>query len=213
MDPRRHSALPPCPGAELRPLHHNLPKAVSSLIIQCRTGHVGLNAYLHWRKVPGYPSPLCHCGLAEDTIIHRLTHCPHMPPNPMRPYLTRGGSALLAHNHVSNTFGGDYSTVREVGRWLLTTLPLDQFSWARRQTDPRLPENHPRNVVATDLRTAMENRDRHHTSGSQPLSHTPPPSQIINLDLRPPKARSPPGPFRISVPGLPPLRPLPPFPD
>jgi hypothetical protein len=40
-----------------------------------RTGKIGLNAYLHSRKVPGIDSPNCTCGFRLQTIEHVLLDC------------------------------------------------------------------------------------------------------------------------------------------
>ena len=49
-------------------------KAESALLTQIRTGRIGLNQFLHSRRVPGYTSPECPCGTAEQTVQHML-HC------------------------------------------------------------------------------------------------------------------------------------------
>ena len=164
-------SLTPRPTAwnELRPLHLHLPKAVSAIIVQCRTGHVGLRAYLCWRHVPDYQHPLCDCGHATDTIIHRLAECPLTPPLP--PHIPRphshGGSLCLAPAHAKALLVDDHNVTREVGRWLLHVLPMQQFKWARRQVDSHLPREHPFNILATELATTTPPG---HTSRSPPPS-------------------------------------------
>ena len=46
----------------------------ASLIIQLRTGHVPLNAYLH--RISKSDQPLCqHCGRGDETVHHYLFDC------------------------------------------------------------------------------------------------------------------------------------------
>lgn len=55
-------------------LHKGLRKPLSSLIIQLRTGKVGLRAFLFQRRVPGVDDPNCDCG-EEMTVEHVLLRC------------------------------------------------------------------------------------------------------------------------------------------
>jgi len=57
------------------PIHRPLSKAQSAALIQARTGHIGLQAYLHWRRVPGVVNPNCQCGNALDNIPHWIQGC------------------------------------------------------------------------------------------------------------------------------------------
>jgi hypothetical protein len=57
-------------------LHTQLAKAESSTLIQARTGRTGLAHFLSKARVPGYESPMCNCGLDEETPQHVLLHCP-----------------------------------------------------------------------------------------------------------------------------------------
>src|SRR6266516_6337966 len=50
--------------------HKGLLKHESSVLIQLRTGKIGLNSFLHRRRVPDVPSPLCSCGSAPETPCH-----------------------------------------------------------------------------------------------------------------------------------------------
>lgn len=73
-------------------LHQGLQKAESSILTQLRTGHIGLNAYLHRRKVPGIESPACGCGWRYQDVKHILLFCPNtaydrsklLPPGAVR---------------------------------------------------------------------------------------------------------------------------------
>ena len=65
----------PIPGIKVLGFHQEATKRLSSIIIQLRTGKIGLNAYLHSRKVPGIDSPNCTCGFRLQTIEHILLDC------------------------------------------------------------------------------------------------------------------------------------------
>ena len=64
------------PDSRVLKLHQGLSKARSSIAVQLRSGKTGLAAFLHRRRVPGYPSPLCPCGQASKTPKHVMIHCP-----------------------------------------------------------------------------------------------------------------------------------------
>ena len=56
-------------------LHKNLPKAQSSLLVQARTGKIGLRQFLFRRHVPSVATPVCPCGNGDQTIEHLFTVC------------------------------------------------------------------------------------------------------------------------------------------
>lgn len=61
---------------KLRHLHEKLRKPQSTLAILLRTEHIGLEDYLHRRRVPGHPTPACPCGWHRQTPKHILLFCP-----------------------------------------------------------------------------------------------------------------------------------------
>ena len=61
-------------GSHIR-LHNDLTKAQSSALIQMRTGKISLNAFLHYKKVPGYDTPSCTCGHGLQTPEHLFVDC------------------------------------------------------------------------------------------------------------------------------------------
>jgi hypothetical protein len=58
------------------PVHSELRKAESSVLIQLRTGRIGLAYFLHKAKVLGFDTGQCRCGQGAETPRHLLLHCP-----------------------------------------------------------------------------------------------------------------------------------------
>ena len=56
-------------------LYDKSPKWVSSLMVQMRTGKIGLKKFLYERNVPGIEDTECACGEGEETVRHVLTEC------------------------------------------------------------------------------------------------------------------------------------------
>ncbi|EDN04892.1 predicted protein [Histoplasma mississippiense (nom. inval.)] len=69
-------ALTPAPSPTVLHLHHSLHKALSSTIVQMRTGKIGLRQFLYERKVPEITDTLCECGGGNQTVRHVLLACP-----------------------------------------------------------------------------------------------------------------------------------------
>ncbi len=63
------------PSRTILKLHTKLSKGLSSLLVQMRTGKIGLRKYLHNRKVPDVDNPTCQCGMAPQSVAHVLIHC------------------------------------------------------------------------------------------------------------------------------------------
>ena len=57
-------------------IHRNLTRAQSSVAIQLRSEHIGLNSYLSRRKVPGVEKPSCQCGYPSQNVKHMVLACP-----------------------------------------------------------------------------------------------------------------------------------------
>jgi hypothetical protein len=72
--PRRPEAADRPPGRNRLALHKGLRKAESALLVQMRTGHIGLGAYLAGRRVPGAEAR-CRCGGGMETVRHILIFC------------------------------------------------------------------------------------------------------------------------------------------
>jgi hypothetical protein len=63
------------PTKERLKLHDGLQKAESSLLIQMRTGKIGLRAFLFERQVPDVMTPVCACGDGRETARHVAAYC------------------------------------------------------------------------------------------------------------------------------------------
>lgn len=70
------------PKARSKPYHtvlklqSELPKGLSLLLIQMRTGKTGRRKYFHGRKVPGISTSVtCQYGQARQSVTHVLAHC------------------------------------------------------------------------------------------------------------------------------------------
>jgi hypothetical protein len=56
-------------------LHDGLRKEESALLVQMRTGKVGLRSFLFHRQVPEVITPICRCGQGEETPAHIAAYC------------------------------------------------------------------------------------------------------------------------------------------
>ena len=63
------------PTKERLKLHDELQKAESSLLVQMRTGKIGLRAFLFERRVPDVMTPVCSCGDGRETARHVAAYC------------------------------------------------------------------------------------------------------------------------------------------
>jgi hypothetical protein len=111
--------------------HQGLRKHESSLLIQIRTGKVGLRAFLFQRKVPDVNTPLCRCGTSGETPAHVVLFCPELQQErkelqrallPQTLRTTRDFAAATANPSCAGT----------VVRWLLATDRLPEYRRACR---------------------------------------------------------------------------------
>ena len=72
---RALSKIAPSPTRKVLHIHEKLPKWVSSLMVQIRTGKIGLRRFLHERNVPEVKDERCGCRRGEETVRHVLTEC------------------------------------------------------------------------------------------------------------------------------------------
>ncbi|KAF7372603.1 hypothetical protein MVEN_00123200 [Mycena venus] len=75
-------------------MYSNLSCPGCSVLTQLRTGHIGLNAYLHRFHLA--PSPLCpHCASAPESVPHFLLACPTLRAHRLR-LIARIGTARIS---------------------------------------------------------------------------------------------------------------------
>jgi hypothetical protein len=67
--------IAPTPSKEVLKLHQGLSKPLSSILVQMRTGRIGLHHYLHSRNVPDIEDNRCGCGQGPQTVAHVLLNC------------------------------------------------------------------------------------------------------------------------------------------
>lgn len=74
---REYYPYAPTPHKRYLAAHGNLKKALSLVIIQMRTGKIGLNSYLHGIKAASVPTDRCRgCERRRETLYHVLLECP-----------------------------------------------------------------------------------------------------------------------------------------
>jgi len=71
IDPGQHQTVPEGPPStkQVLKLHKDLRKAESALLVQARTGRIGLAKFLYSRKVPGIDTA------RGDCLAHGLVLC------------------------------------------------------------------------------------------------------------------------------------------
>jgi hypothetical protein len=121
------SNLVPCdtpPTSRVLGLHKQLRKAESSLLVQARTGKIGLASFLFDRKVPGLASGQCSCGNGLETPRHIALFCTREEER--RHLLRAGGAPVDYQSLVGSPQGAMLFT-----RWMICSGRLGQYSLAR----------------------------------------------------------------------------------
>jgi len=123
-------------------LHKNLTKAESSLLVQIRTGVIGLKEFLFRIGTRGVATPYCTCGTGKETVEHLVIWCPN-PPGP-RPWNTadiRSKKDLHQALHGGDK-GNDMSLARAIVGWLLRSGILPEYRLAAKlQLESGNPED------------------------------------------------------------------------
>ena len=111
--------------------HQDLTKAQSSLLVQARTGTIGLRGFLFQQGVPDHPTPYCSCGESWETVEHLVVWCP-IPPKPR----TWPRQEIRTYRDLSLVLQGRSSRnrrlLRKVLGWLMDSGRLLEYSLARR---------------------------------------------------------------------------------
>jgi hypothetical protein len=113
------------PDPKVLKLHLGLRKAESSVLIQSRTGCIGLAHFLYRVQVPGIESSLCSCTNGIETPRHVLIHC--QKERGRREELKERCGGRLDLRKLLDTPEG----AKVASRWILRSGRLPQFSLAR----------------------------------------------------------------------------------
>lgn len=111
--------------------HEGLSKAKSSLLVQIRTGAIGLRDFLFKQGVPEVPTPQCECGEGRETVEHLVMWC-------LAPPLTRTwerAEIRTRQDFYSVLQGIGPSAARLTRRilsWLMDSERLPMYSLARK---------------------------------------------------------------------------------
>lgn len=105
--------------------HRGLRKAESAILVQARTGCIGLAAFLARARVPGYDGD-CNCGTGRETVSHVITFCPR--ENGRREELVRVSPGAINITALLC----DLNRARALTRWLIQSGRISQYTVARR---------------------------------------------------------------------------------
>ena len=111
-------------GSSLK-LHSGLHKAESVVITQIRTGCIGLAAFLNKARVPDFPSPVCQCGRARETVRHVILHCNRFMA--ARHKIADPRSRVVDLKSLLSCAAG----ARRLAQWFIQLQILPQFQLAR----------------------------------------------------------------------------------
>jgi hypothetical protein len=124
-DPGGNCVVPedPPPSKQVLKLHTGLKKAESSMLVQARTGRIGLAKFLYGRKVPGIQTAQCRCEAGEETVRHMALYC--TDETERRQGLRMNGR--LNYRRLIGTASG----AKRLAEWMIRSGRLGQFSLAR----------------------------------------------------------------------------------
>src|SRR6516162_542342 len=129
--PRRHkeAADEPLFTEEAVRRHDGLCKVESSVLVQARTGKIGLRDFLFQRRVPDAITPLCSCPRAErETVEHLVLRCGNVSEQ-QRAWLQERAQPL----HTSSDFATALQSperAKLIARWILGTGRLGKYRLA-----------------------------------------------------------------------------------
>ena len=88
--------------------------------MQMRSEHIGLNSYLHRRKVPGVESPKCQCGYPSQNVRHMVMTCPKWARG-------RGDILRKSKDRSYEAMINSPADVARITQWILNEGWLEQF--------------------------------------------------------------------------------------
>ena len=114
--------LTPAPTKQVLKMHRGLHQALSTVIIQMRTGKIGLRCYLYQRGVPDIPDGNCRCGKATQTVQHILLACPIFK-DLQEQFLVKPGGGLEGGGNLRTILNTPKLAIRAAKFMLRTRLP------------------------------------------------------------------------------------------
>jgi len=112
------------PTKKVLQLHSGLQKAESALLVQARTGKIGLGKFLHDCRVPGFETGQCWCGPAFETPRHMVMYCKEEAD---RGLLTGPTGTKWSYPQLI----GHSRAVKGFVRWMMYSGRLSQFELAK----------------------------------------------------------------------------------
>lgn len=109
--------------------YRGLRKHEASILLQTRTGKIGLRAFLFERKVPDVTSPLCSCGTEAETPAHLALSCVLLADEREELRRSLAPRSLRSHRDFEAVTADPESAALLV-RWLLTTGRFGQYALA-----------------------------------------------------------------------------------
>ena len=104
-------------------IHENLIRAQSSIAMQLRSEHIGLNSYLYRRKVPGVDSPKCQCGYPSQNVKHMVLACHQWAEG-------RGEILRQAKDRSYEAMMNSPEDLARITKWILNKGWFEQFRLA-----------------------------------------------------------------------------------
>ncbi|KAF4465288.1 zinc knuckle [Fusarium albosuccineum] len=105
-------------GGESLKYYLKLSRAQSTMLLQCRTGFIGLKNHLC--KINSAESPMCSCKRTYETVFHKLIQCSKLQE--ARDSLER----QVGHTDFSRLLTTDGKVAAE---WAITFFGIKQFDW------------------------------------------------------------------------------------
>lgn len=112
-----------------RKLHQGLAKAKSSLLIQARTGKIGLKSFLFSRRVPDQATPWCSCNNGRETVAHLVLHCADLAEERRKLIIALKGERIVNSRELRAALAQKKKATR-ITTWLLGLGKLREYRLA-----------------------------------------------------------------------------------